>query len=137
MTEFKPVQGYEGLYSVSSDGVVYTHSRRKVKPGPLRQGTTKRGYKLVNLLKNGKSTSFYVHRLVAKHFLDTPEKEQVNHKDCDKTNNKVDNLEWATNEENRLHALANGRPFGRRAAAQSTGPIESQSSGSLSSGELL
>ena len=112
MAYFKPVQGYEGLYSISSEGVVYTHARRYVKPGPLKQGTTKRGYKMVTLFKNSKGTSVYVHRLVAKHFLTDSEKEQVNHKDCDKTNNKVDNLEWVTNEENRLHALANGRPFG-------------------------
>jgi len=112
MAYFKPVQGYEGLYSISSEGVVYTHARRYVKPGPLKQTTTKRGYKMVGLYKNGKGTSVYVHRLVAKHFLTTPEKEQVNHIDCNKTNNRVENLEWVTNEENRLHALANGCLFG-------------------------
>ena len=120
MAYFKPVQGYEGLYSISSEGVVYTHRRWKVKGGPLRQGTTKRGYKMVMLYKNGRGKGEYVHRLVAKHFLDAPEKEQVNHKDCDKTNNHISNLEWATNEENRLHALANGRPFGSPGRREAT-----------------
>ena len=61
MAYFKPVQGYEGLYSISSEGVVYTHARWRVKPGPLKQGVTKRGYPIVSLFKNGKGTSYYVH----------------------------------------------------------------------------
>ena len=108
MAYFKPVQGYEGLYSISAEGVVYTHGRRRVKAGPLRQGTTKKGYKFVNLYKDGQGKSEYVHRLVAKHFLLDLEKETVNHRDGDKTNNQVSNLEWATQKENRNHAITHG-----------------------------
>jgi len=108
MGEFKPIQGYEGLYSISPDGTIYTHARHRVKAGPLRAGTTKKGYKIAMLYKHGKGKGFYVHRLVAKHFLTTNEKETVNHIDGDKNNNDVSNLEWATQKENRAHAIATG-----------------------------
>lgn len=67
------------------------------------------GYKLINLSKNGKATSFRVHRLVADHFIpNVDNKPFVNHLDGDKTNNKVENLEWATEKENSEHAVASG-----------------------------
>lgn len=70
------------------------------------------GYIVQQLRKDNKPRGFKVHRLVAFAFIpnDNPAvKDCVNHKDCDKTNNRVDNLEWCTQSENTLHAYANKR----------------------------
>lgn len=68
-----------------------------------------KGYHIVCLHLNGKKKLTKVHRLVAQAFIPNPNnKPQVNHKDLDKTNNNVDNLEWVTGYENYLHAVANG-----------------------------
>lgn len=89
----RSVIGYEGLYSVTSCGKVYSHRRKKfLKPIP-----DKFGYEKVNLYKDGKMRTFLVHRLVAMAFIDNPENlPEVNHKSEVKTQNWVDNLEWAT-----------------------------------------
>lgn len=75
----------------------------------LKQFNHSRGYKVVSFQIGGDKYKKYVHRLVCETFLDNPKgKPQVNHKDGDKTNNKLSNLEWATNSENRAHAVNNG-----------------------------
>lgn len=92
---WKPVVGYEGLYEVSSYGRV-----RRVNKDLLKLQNVK-GYNQVCLYKNGISTGLRVHRLVAQAFLPNPDNlPQVNHKDEDKTNNNVDNLEWCDNKYN-------------------------------------
>ena len=95
------VKGYEGLYSVTQDGRIWSHINGKwLKPGD--SGT---GYKFVILYKDGIKTKCPVHRLVAKTFSDNPEgKLQVNHIDGDKTNNHINNLEWVNQSENNQHA---------------------------------
>ncbi|WP_439022610.1 NUMOD4 domain-containing protein [Bacillus thuringiensis] len=102
--EIKTV-GFEGLYEVSNKGIV-----RSIRTGiVLKQGFDKRGYPRVYLSNKGKRKTVTVHRLVGIHFIPNPEnKPQINHKDCDKTNNHVSNLEWATNKENKVHAVKNG-----------------------------
>ncbi len=66
-------------------------------------------YKTVRIKMNGKYRTLYVHRLVAEHFIPNPEnKEIVNHKDGNKLNNCVDNLEWCTKQENERHAWKKG-----------------------------
>lgn len=68
-----------------------------------------KGYPCVVLHKNCKANSKLVHRLVAIAFIPNPDKlPQVNHKDTNKQNNHVSNLEWITNEDNMRHAFANG-----------------------------
>ena len=114
---WKPVVGYEGIYIVSNFGGVkrlpyrrrmYHHGKEifyNRKEWILKQVNTGVGYLQVGLSKNGKSKCHHTHRLVAKAFIQNlKNKPQVNHKDGDKTNNKLENLEWCTPSENGLHA---------------------------------
>ena len=105
---WKPVVGYEGLYEVSNWGRVKSLKFGKEKI--LKQSKNNKGYCLVTLSKNGTHKHFQVHRLVALHFLPNPNNlPQINHKDENKTNNNVDNLEWCTNEYNHNYGTINER----------------------------
>jgi len=97
-------------YGVTRDGRVWsldwnhTGKVRELK-GRLNRG----GYLLVALYKDGKPYQRLIHRLVAQTFIPNPEnKREVNHKNGDKANNSVENLEWATPSENMQHAHDNG-----------------------------
>lgn len=92
MENWKKIKGYTH-YEVSDLGRV-----RNTKTGVfLKPQVQAVGYKFVNLYNNGKMRSWYVHRLVALHFIDNPNGwPQINHKDEDKLNNRVENLEWCT-----------------------------------------
>ena len=90
---WKDVSGYEGLYKVSDKGRVKSLKFGKVKI--LKPVRNKYGYLCVCLFKNRNRKKFMVHRLVAQVFLPNPQNlPQVNHKDEDKTNNSVQNLEF-------------------------------------------
>lgn len=91
---WKDIKDYEGHYQVSNLSRV-----KSIKFGKeiIMKQNIKRGYYYVGLLKNGKQKNYLVHRLVAEAFLDNPNNYPcVNHKDEDKLNNNVDNLEWCT-----------------------------------------
>lgn len=104
--EWRPISGFEGLYLVGSHGNVW--SLRKAKA--LKQKLTKTGYPSVNLYKNEACFTRRVHRLVADAFIENvDDKPCVNHKDSDRCNNFVGNLEWVTHKENTLHAYRLGR----------------------------
>ena len=102
--EWRPIEGYEGLYEVSSYGRVRSLDRYvktcyeayKLHKGKiLSPAKDKNGYLKVHLCCNGKHNIIRVHRLVCKAFIPNPDNlPEVNHKDEDKTNNSVDNLEW-------------------------------------------
>ena len=98
MEKWKDVVGYEGKYEVSNLGRVRSlNYLRTGKAKLLKQQVDKYGYKRMRLYKDGKAKSLLVHRLVAMAFLPNPNNlPMVNHKDENKTNNNVDNLEWCT-----------------------------------------
>lgn len=105
--EIRDIKGFEGKYMVSDDGRIYSlldfAHRKRFKE--KKQCLNKYGYKYVSLYANGVRTYMTVHRAVATAFLinqnDYP---QVNHKDGNKQNNNVSNLEWCTASENVQHA---------------------------------
>ena len=103
--EWRDIEGYEGLYQVSNLGRVKSLARVVIrsdgKPNTVNEKILKygmnRGYCAVVLCKDGKKKMYKVHRLVAMAFLRNPHNlPEVNHKDEDKKNNCVDNLEWCT-----------------------------------------
>ena len=113
------IKGYEGLYQISSLGQVkslgrFRHNqwkvtKRWVPDTILSTQLTFDGYVSLKLSKDGKSIRHRVHRLVAIAFIKNPfNKQQVNHINCIKTDNKVENLEWSTQSENQIHASLNG-----------------------------
>lgn len=92
-------------YCVSREGKIFSlKSNRFLKPF-----SDTAGYQYIECYKNGKKHKFSVHRLVATAFIENPEnKKEVNHKDGNKLNNTVENLEWVTPSENCVHAERTG-----------------------------
>ncbi len=104
---WKPVKDYEGFYEVSNLGRIrslYTGCRSGIIKSFIRSG-----YVYVCFYKKDRNPkSAAVHRVVATSFLLNPEnKACVNHKDFNKLNNTLENLEWATHSENSMHAYVN------------------------------
>jgi hypothetical protein len=114
-TGWREVAGFEGYYEVSSEGEVRSAMRRKgSKGGVLKAGTTKDGYKLVSLWRDGRGLSCNVHRLVAAAFLGPcPAGMEVRHLDGDPANNVAANLRYGTSSENNWDIVAHGRHRGR------------------------
>lgn len=98
---WKDIEGYEGLYQVSNLGNVRSLNYGRTGEIKLLKQSTDCGYKRVMLYKDGERERYLVHRLVAMTFIPNPDDlPQVNHKDEDKSNNNVNNLEWCTGEYN-------------------------------------
>lgn len=115
--EWKPIQGYEGVYEVSCQGNVRSLDRfvktsksgKKFVKGRLLKPVAVKGYSIVSLCLNGHQVEKKIHRLVANAFLDNPfELPQVNHLDGNKTNNNVSNLEFCSPLHNVKHAFDTG-----------------------------
>lgn len=114
--KWRDIEGYEGIYQVSNDGKIKSYDRyvggkggvKRIEKGIiLKYGYDGAGYRKARLSKDGKCISYYVHRLVAKAFIENPNNyPQVNHIDSNKTNNNVKNLEWCTQQINQHHSLA-------------------------------
>lgn len=106
--EIREIKGYEGRYSVTDDGRIYSHIRNKFL-SPSRRTD---GYQLVHLSsRDNKRKDEYAHRLVAFAFLSDTyfTGAVVNHKDGNPENNIVENLEWVTQSYNCKHAVNIGR----------------------------
>ena len=115
--EWKDIKGFEGRYRISNRGEIVRYSvvdeyedriiNRKEKI--IKPSINNQGYLKVGLNKDGKYYNRYIHRLIAETFIENPlEKPCVNHIDGNKLNNNLDNLEWATQKENTIHAHNNG-----------------------------
>ena len=103
-----PINGYEGLYEVSNQGRV--KSLKFGKERILKQLRNTFGYLFVFLCKNGEKKEYKVHRLVAQTFIPNQDNlPQVNHKDENKTNNFVQNLEWCDSKYNNNYGTRNQR----------------------------
>lgn len=103
--KIKDVEGFEGLYAVTSFGRIWSHRRKQfVKTWPDAQG-----YLKVTFSVDNKQTSLKLHRLVGLAFVANPDsKPQINHKNGNKRDCRASNLEWVTARENMQHACDNG-----------------------------
>lgn len=120
MEQWKDIAGYEGLYKVSNLGRVKSLDRTFIRSDErlhnkagriLKPANTTRGYLCVNLSDiNHNIKRVVIHRLVVQAFIPNPNNyPQVNHKDENKTNNIVDNLEWCSNIYNCMYGTRNHR----------------------------
>lgn len=104
---WKAIEGTNGMIEVNENGEV--RSLLRGTPRILKTQADNKGYHRLRVTINRKKMSFKVHREVAKAFIPNPNNlPQVNHKDGDKGNNSVSNLEWVTNKDNANHAIRNG-----------------------------
>lgn len=108
--QWRDIPDYKGIYQVSNYGRIKSFERNGTKGGILKPNKRQDGYLQVGLHKNGKGKTFAVHQLVALTFLKNPNNlPQINHKDENKENNHVDNLEWVTPKENVNYGTRNER----------------------------
>lgn len=112
MEVWKDIAGYEGLYQVSNKGNIYSVEREDSRGNKCGGRTLKtthnsKGYLKLDLSKNGIKKTRTVHRLVAQAFIPNQNNYlEINHKDENKTNNNVENLEWCTSKYNNNHGTA-------------------------------
>lgn len=110
---WKEIKGFEGRYSVSTLGNIRNDKTNK----NLNPFTHNNGYKRVSFRSKGIINYFLVHRLVASSFIENTEnKRTVNHKDGNKSNNVLSNLEWATDKEQAKHAIDFNLRVGKKGA---------------------
>lgn len=120
---WKDVKDYEGFYQISSYGNIRSLNKRVIINNKeciidriklLKKRKCKQGYEIITITYNKKVKCFKIHRLVAQAFLENiNNKRCVNHKDFNKSNNNIINLEWVTNKENTKHFYEFGNPYNR------------------------
>lgn len=134
---WKPIAGYKNSYEVSSKGrvrslarVIYRKNGRKqfIKEKLITPADNGKGYYRVRLAKNGKNTAYAVHRLVASSFIPNPKEfPEINHKDENKSNNFVENLEWC----DRVYNMNYGTGKNRMSLANSIPIVQIDSDGKI------
>lgn len=136
---WKDIPNYEGLYQVSNLGRIKSIGRRvswEFYNKPCARNHNERiitpeigkiGYCRVGLCKNGKRTRYNLHRIIAKAFIPNPNNlPTVNHKNGIRTDNRLENLEWASYSENNMHAwrVLHKKPYNAKAVkCKETGEI--------------
>ena len=130
---WKPIEGYEDYYEVSNtgrvrgktrtvnyiDGRVKVFEAKEITPIPNTDG-----YMSLKLCRGNTYKTVRVHRLVAQAFIPNPNNyPEVNHIDCDRTNNNVSNIEWCTHEQNVRYAIEAGNHICTRDLTGKTTPI--------------
>lgn len=121
MEEWKDIEGYEGYYQVSTEGRVrsldrvvqgYHTEKLRLKGRIIKPNELSNGYYEVHLCKDGVRKTAFIHRLVAKAFLNNEHNlPEVNHKDENPKNNSVENLEWCTSKYNANYGTRNARCY--------------------------
>lgn len=111
MEIWRDIKGYEGLYQISNLGRVRSlNYKRTGRTQIMKLGTYPNGYKMVDLKKNHKRKAYLVHRLVAQAFIPNLNNyPEVNHRDENKANNTVENLEWCTHIYNQMYGTKRKR----------------------------
>lgn len=100
------IVGYMGKYKITPTGEVYSEHKQGFLVSPQNAQVE---YQQVNLWKDNKETHYYVHRLVATHYIPNPlGLAEVNHIDGNRQNNAVENLEWVDRQGNAIHAVRTG-----------------------------
>lgn len=98
---WKDLTEFEGLYQVSNTGFIKSMPRQGSRGGIMKGYIDKKGYIVITLRKDGHQWSKKLHRLIAQEFLPNPKNlSEINHKDENKLNNHIDNLEWCTTQYN-------------------------------------
>lgn len=115
MEKWKDIEGYPN-YQISSEGRVKSLSNNKTrKEKILKSIKINSGYLCINLCKEGKIKHYLIHRLVASAFINNPDNLlEINHIDEDKTNNRVENLEWCSRDYNTNFGTRNEKIAERR-----------------------
>lgn len=103
MDLWKDIPNFEGLYQANINGEIRSLYTNKI----LKPEKSKNGYMKVMLCKNKKRKLFSVHRLIIETFIGKVDDMDVNHKDCNKQNNKLSNLEYCTRSDNIKHSFDN------------------------------
>lgn len=114
---WRDIPFFEGYYQCSNTGKVKSLRREVIHPKGnyfttervLKATKTKNGYMIVTLSVRGWNRSTYIHKIIATVFLGNPSgAREINHKNGDKTDNNVHNLEWCSHSANMIHAFENG-----------------------------
>ena len=104
------IKGYEGLYAITPNGQIWSHPKgTNSKEGRWMALDFSSRYPMICLTKSGQKKRHLVHRLVAEAFIANPDEyNQVNHINGNRADNRVENLEWVSASQNRLHAWRKG-----------------------------